>query len=92
MITFDFHAFYIPIGRGVLQGECHSPFLFNCCFNALVPHIMVPDYRQFGFVVDCCKSLDSAHWFQFADDAAVVVSPLELKNQHQDQSNTCPNF
>ena len=72
---------YIPIGRGVLQGDCLSPPLFNLCFNTFIQHIKAPEFRQFGFFIDCYKSLSSIHWFQFSDDAA-VISGQENENQH----------
>ena len=33
IITPEFRTPFIPIGRGVLQGDCLSPLLFNMCFN-----------------------------------------------------------
>ena len=81
IITSNFQTPYIPIGRGVLQGDCLSPLLFNLCFNTFIQHIKAPEYRQFGFLIDCYKSLSPIHWFQFADDAA-VISGQENENQH----------
>ena len=81
VITSDFHTSFIPIRRGVLQGDCLSPLLFNLCFNTFIQHIKAPNYRQFGFLLDYCKNLNPVHWFQFADDAA-VISGQESENQH----------
>jgi len=78
IITSKFSTPFIPVSRGVLQGDCLSPLLFNMCFNTFIQHIKAPKYRQFGFSI---KSLNPIHWFQFADDAA-VVSGLESENQH----------
>ena len=78
IITSDFSTPYITVGRGVLQGDCLSPLLFNMCFNTFIQHIKDERYRQFGFSFSLLNPL---HWFQFADDAAVVTS-LESENQH----------
>ena len=62
----------------MLQGDCLSPLLFNMCFNTFIQHIKVDKYRQFGFT---CNFLTPIHWFQFADDAAVITGQ-ECENQH----------
>ena len=81
VITSDFHTSFIPVRRGVLQGDCLSPLLFNLCFNIFIQHIKAPNYLEFGFLLDCCKNLNPVHWFQFVDDAA-VISGQESENQH----------
>ena len=78
IITSSFNTPFIPVGRGVLQGDCLSPLLFNLCFNTFIQHIKSDQYRQFGF---SHKLLNPIHWFQFADDASVITS-LETENQH----------
>ena len=85
IITHDFNTPFITIGRGVLQGDCLSPLLFNLCFNTFIQHIKSDEYRQYGFfnksvVNGTLLSLRPFHWFQFADDAA-VVSGQENENQ-----------
>ncbi len=49
IITSEFRTPFIPVGRGVLQGDCLSPLLFNMCFNTFIQHIKTEKYRQFGF-------------------------------------------
>ena len=83
--THDFNTPFITIGRGVLQGDCLSPLLFNLCFTIFIQHIKSDEYRQCGFfnrrvVNGTLLSLWPIHWFQFADDAA-VVSGQENENQ-----------
>ena len=77
-ITSGFRTPFITVGRGVLQGDCLSPLLFNMCFNTFIQHIKVDKYRQFGFTYNF---LNPIHWFQFADDAAVITGQ-ECENQH----------
>ena len=78
ILTSSFQTPFISVRRGVLQGNCLSPLLFNMCFNTFVQHIKVEKYRQFGFSF---KLLNPVHWFQFADDAAVITTQ-ESENQH----------
>ena len=42
----DFQTFFINVGRGVLQGDCLSPLLFNLCFNTFIQHIKDENYRH----------------------------------------------
>ncbi|CAB4027761.1 Hypothetical predicted protein [Paramuricea clavata] len=78
IITSDLNTPFLQVGRGVLQGDCLSPLLFNLCFNTFVQHIKSEKYQQFGFSY---KLLNPIHWFQFADDAAVITGQ-ESENQH----------
>ena len=75
VITSEFRTPFVTVGRGVLQGDCLSPLLFNICFNTFIQHIKADKYRQFGFM------FNPIHWFHFADDAAVITGQ-ESENQH----------
>ena len=48
--TQNFNTPFITVGRGVLQGDCLSPLLFNLCFNTFIQHIKSGEYRQCGFL------------------------------------------
>ena len=61
-----------------MQGDRFSPLLFNMCFITFIQHIKAEKHRQFGF---SCKLLNPIHWFQFADDAAVITTQVS-ENQH----------
>ncbi|CAB3997754.1 Hypothetical predicted protein [Paramuricea clavata] len=82
IITEKFSTPFITVGRGVLQGDCLSPLLFNMPFNTFVQHIKSESFLQLGFWkfnktgIPC----NPIHWFQFADDAA-VISSQEKENQ-----------
>ena len=78
VITSQFNTPFIHVSRGVLQGDCLSPLLFNLCFKTFVQHIKSDKYSQFGFSTSLLNPL---HWFQFADDAAVITGQ-ESENQH----------
>ena len=49
IITSDFNTPFVEVGRGVLQGDCLSPLLFNLCFNTFIQHIKSEKYQQFVF-------------------------------------------
>ena len=82
IITSQFRSPFLHVGRGVLQGDCLSPLLLNLCLNIFIQHIKEEKYSQFGFSASYGpgSSFVPIHWFQFADDAA-VISGNELENQ-----------
>ena len=82
IITDNFISPAIPVGRGVLQGDCLSPLLFNMCFNTFIQFIKQEKYKQLGSSThDATDRLFKLiNWFQFDDDAAVVTID-ERENQ-----------
>ena len=48
-ITYKFQTPAITVRRGVLQGDCLSPLLFNLCFNKFIQYIKAEKYQQLGF-------------------------------------------
>lgn len=76
--TDSFCTEFIPFNKGVLQGDCLSPLLFNMIVNTFVQYIKSPDFAQLGYKY--ANMFLSRHWYQFADDAAAVTA-LESENQ-----------
>ena len=87
----DFHSYIIsdrfstpaiPFKRGVLQRDCLSPLLFNLCFNTFIQFVKQEKYNQLGFSPHDGNDrlFHPVHWFQFADDAAVITTN-ERENQ-----------
>ena len=76
IITDKFQTPAIPVRRGVFQGDCLSPPLFNLCFNTFIQYIKTEKYQQLGFSPhdENDRMFQPVYWFQFADDAAVVTS------------------
>ena len=77
IIASSFQTPCIAVGRGVLQSDCLSAITFNLCFNTLIRYISDNEFKQFVFAI---STIHPVHWFQFADDAAVITS-LEHENQ-----------
>jgi len=82
IITEEYTTPAIPVRKGALQGDCLSPLLFNMCFNTFIQFIRQKKYKQFGFSPhdENDRLYNPIHWFQFADDAAVVTTD-ERENQ-----------
>ena len=77
VLTNNFITNPIEIKRGVLQGDCLSPLLFNMCINTLINSIKNEQVRCLGYVWDVGFT---KHWFQFAHDTA-IISALQEDNQ-----------
>ena len=77
IVSQHFTTPFIKVSRGVLQGDSLCPLTFNLCFNRFIRYIAAQKFRQFGFSLNYIYPI---HWFQFADDAAVITG-LENENQ-----------
>ena len=69
--TSHFSTEFLPVSKGVLQGDCLSPLLFNLLFNTLTQYIKSDKFQQMGYSFS--KLFAPRHWYQFADDAAVLT-------------------
>ena len=76
--TESYTTDFIKIEKGVLQGDCLSPLIFNMLMNTFIQYIKGEEFSQFGYRWQ--KYILPKHWLQFADDAAAVTG-LESENQ-----------
>lgn len=76
--TEHFVTGFIHVGKGVMQGDCLSPLLFNMVTNTFIQRIKGKEFEQLGYKF--LKYLTPRHWYQFADDAAVITG-MEHHNQ-----------
>ena len=74
--TKSFTTDFIRVSKGVLQGDCLSPLLFNLIINSFIQHIKTLSQLGYHFK----KYFQPRHWYQFADDAAAVTA-MESDNQ-----------
>ena len=68
----------ITVTKGVLQGDCMSPLLFNVVVNTFIQYVKKDHFSQLGFKY--FQFLIPKHWMQFADDA-VAISGQEYEKQ-----------
>ena len=69
----------LQVEKGVLQGDCLSPLLFNMLFNTFIQTLTKSkEFDQLNYRYDYI--IQPRNWFQFADDAAAVTSS-EYENQ-----------
>ena len=78
MLTDGFVTDFIHREKGALRGDCFSPLMFNLIINTFIHSVKHEQYEQFGYKF--VRYLTPRHWYQFADDAA-VISGLESENQ-----------
>ena len=86
--TKEYPTPFINIEKGVLQGDCLSPLLFNLCINSFIQSIKTKEFEQLSY--RCSKLLSPKHWLQFADDP-IAVSATEFEIKHPRGSN-CTNI
>ena len=69
----------LQVEKGVLQGDCLSPLLFNMLFNTFIQTLTKSkEFDQLNYRYD--NIIQPRNWFQFADDATAVTSS-EYENQ-----------
>ena len=78
IVTDDYTTPTITVTKGVLQGDCMSPLLFNVVINTFIQYVKKDHFSQLGFKY--FQYLLPKHWMQFADDA-VAISGQEYENQ-----------
>ena len=66
----------------IRKGNCLRPLLFNICYSTFSQYIKDEKFLQFGYSNNNDSELPfrPVHWFQFADDAAVITGQ-ERENQ-----------
>ena len=73
--TMGYTTCPIKLERGVFQGDCLSPLLFNLCFNTLIQTVKQRKVNCLGYVFD--YTLQPRHWLQFADDTVIATSCVQ---------------
>ena len=69
----------LQVEKGVLQGDCLSPLLFNMLSNTFIQTLTKSKkFDQLNYRYD--NIIQPRNWFQFADDALAVAS-FEYENQ-----------
>ena len=69
----------LQVEKGVLQGDCLSPLLFNMLFNTFIQKLTKSkEFDQLNYRYD--NIIQPRNWFRFVDDAAAVTLS-EYENQ-----------
>src|SRR6218665_3307087 len=68
---------FIPVGRGVLQGDPCSPLLFNLSFNPLMRTLSQAKFEHLGYMWGPNADPRSRSWLQFADDTAIIANDVK---------------
>ena len=71
VVTDSYTTSFLRIERGVLQGDCLSPIIFNLLINTFIQYLRQERFSQLGYSLS--KLLRPVHWFEFADDAAIAT-------------------
>ena len=78
VVTESYHTSFLPVQRGVLQGDCLSPLIFNMVINTFIQYIKSDKFTQLGYSTS--KYLNPKYWFHLADDAAITTA-LQYENE-----------
>ena len=78
ILTNSFSSDFMNVEKGVLQGDCFSPLIFNMVMNTFIQYIRNQYFQQFGY--QFLKHFTPRHWLQFPDDA-VAITGQESENQ-----------
>jgi 2-keto-3-deoxy-galactonokinase len=81
VVTEKYQTPFLKVSKGVLQGDCLSPLLFNIVMNTFIQYIKTDQFCQLGLLAGQ-PFLTPKHWFQFADDA-VITTGEELEYETQ---------
>ena len=49
MLTDGFVTDFVHMEKGVLQGDCFSPLMFNLIINTFIHSVKHEQYKQFGY-------------------------------------------
>ena len=71
MLTDGFVTDFVHMEKGVLQGDCFSPLMFNLIINTFIQPVKDEQYKQHGYKF--MRHLTQLHWYQFFDDAALYL-------------------
>ena len=69
--TDSFTTPFLHIKKGVLQGDCLRPLVFNLIINTFIQFVSQEQFSQLGYSLT--NFLHPTHWFQVADDVAVIT-------------------
>ena len=74
VVTDSYTTSFLRIERGVLQGDCLNPLIFNLLINTFTQYVRQGRFSQLGYLLS--KLLRPIHCFQFADDAAIATGQV----------------
>ena len=78
LLTDGFVTDIVNMEKGVLKEDFFSPLMFIMIINTFIQSVKQEQYKTFGY--NFLRYLTPRHWYQFADNAA-VISGLESENQ-----------
>ena len=61
MLTDGLVSNFVCVEKGVLQGDCFSPLMFNLIINTFIQFVKHKQYKQVGYKFMRC--LTPWHWY-----------------------------